>query len=141
MKRKEKILRTGVENPSPVFYFSFLRIIFLEGFNLFLGLIFLRRVVIPSPKIVINLPRSYPVKENHIGLAFCKILQYKQIDIHKSCYFIIRIIYVDIPLLYRPKPTRNEDEAFINLHFQFFFRFSLGCFMSSICCKMVQNLP
>ena len=47
----------------------------------------LGRVVVLSPKIVINLfrtVRSYPVKENHIGSAVS--------EIRRSCYFYIRII-------------------------------------------------
>ena len=37
------------------------------GGYFFLGAISLGRVVVPSPKIVINLPRCYPLKENQIG--------------------------------------------------------------------------
>ena len=45
----------------------------------------LGRVVVPSPKIVLNLPglmTSYPVKENLIGSEVSKILRYIETDIH-----------------------------------------------------------
>ena len=46
----------------------------------------LERVIVTSPKIVINFPRtfsrrSYPVMENPIGSAVSEILRYKQTDI------------------------------------------------------------
>ncbi len=53
-------------------------------------------MVVPSPKIVINLTghmRSYPVKENTIGSVVSEILWYR----HKqtSGYFSIRILLID----------------------------------------------
>ena len=44
--------------------------------------IYLRRVVVPSPKIAINLTRTsanlYTVKENHVSSAVNKTLWYKE---------------------------------------------------------------
>ena len=54
----------------------------------FIGVISLGRVEIPSPKIVINLPRTYeklPVTENHIGSEVGEILPSRQ---KKDYYFI-----------------------------------------------------
>ena len=48
--------------------------------NFFLGVIFLGRVVVPSPKIVKNLSGTmlgYPIKENPIGSAVSEIRPYK----------------------------------------------------------------
>ena len=61
----------------------------------FVILFYLRRVVVPYRKTVINIPkpmRSYPVKENQIGSAVSEILRYKHTDKQTSCYFIIRIV-------------------------------------------------
>ena len=38
--------------------------------------------------------RSYPAKENHIGLAVNEILRYKQKDRQTSYYFIIRMYFL-----------------------------------------------
>ena len=55
----------------------------------FLGAISLGRVMVPSSKIVINLPTN---NENHISSAVSDILWYKQkTDRQTSCYFIITI--------------------------------------------------
>ena len=61
------------------------------------GGIALDRVLVPSPKIVINHPRnmrSYPVKENHNGSAISKILSYKQTNRQISFTFRRSIIYI-----------------------------------------------
>ena len=86
---------------------TFILILYLKNFsyfykNLFVREISLGRVVIFSPKIVINLPykgpmTNYPVKENHISSADPLV----QIDRQTSYYFIIRIsifIYVLVSL-------------------------------------------
>ena len=72
----------------------------LESLNVkksFFLVISLGRVVVPSPKTVINLPGTYPVKENPIYLAVSEILWYKHTHKHTdkqtSCYFIIGIGY------------------------------------------------
>ena len=64
-----------------------------EYFNMFwyFTAISHRVVVVPSPKIAINLPgpiRSFPVKENHIDSVVSKILRYRE----TSFYFILRTI-------------------------------------------------
>ena len=66
-----------------IFNYSFKMKIKLLGRYNFLGAISLDRLSVPFPKIVIKLPRtwslrSYIVKENDIGLAVIKILQYRQ---------------------------------------------------------------
>ena len=38
--------------------------------------------------------RGYTVKENHIGSVVSEILRNTQTNRHRSCYFIIRIIYI-----------------------------------------------
>ena len=73
------------------------RFFWREG-DFLLGAISIGKVVIPSLKIVITLPkpmRSHPVKENHISSVVSEIFPYKQTKrqiIRKtSFYFIIRI--------------------------------------------------
>ncbi len=51
--------------------------------KIFIGAISLGRLVVPSPKIDINLPKPmgiYPVKESPIGSAVSKILWHTQTD-------------------------------------------------------------
>ena len=76
-------LEGGVESqnspPNHFFIFFLNKKFFLGGITFFLGTISLGRVVVPSPKIVINLlgpMRSYP--DNPIGSAVNEILRYKQ---------------------------------------------------------------
>ncbi len=67
-------------------YVAFLQCeIFFGGSNFFLGAIYLGRLVVPSTKIVINLPWTYE-KENLINSVVSKILWYKQTNtqIHKQ---------------------------------------------------------
>ena len=49
--------------------------------NFFLGAVYLGRVVIPTPKVFINLPWTYKkftVKEKHIGSAVSEFLSYRK---------------------------------------------------------------
>ena len=50
--------------------------------------------MVPSPKIVINFPRTYeklPLKENQFGSAVSESFG---TDRHTPCYYIIRILNV-----------------------------------------------
>ena len=60
----------------------------------FIGVISQGRVVVPSPKIVINLPRSYNVKENHTWTAR---------QIQRSCY------------IYKMNQLGEDFKAFLHL--------------------------
>ena len=63
-------------------------------------MISLGRVVVPFPKIVITFPgpmKSYPVKENPIGLAVSEILRYKRTDRQTD---IVLLCIIDICTLY-----------------------------------------
>ena len=62
--------------------------------DFFLKAISLGSVVVPSPKIIINLPRtyiSYSLKKNHTGSVVSEILQYTQTEFlllyYKDDYF------------------------------------------------------
>ncbi len=57
------------------------------GGNFFVGTISFGRVVVPSPKIVINLPRLY--EENLIGSAVSVIIRYKQTDRHTNPFTLL----------------------------------------------------
>ena len=78
-------------NPPP-FFILVIKAFFWGGGGL--GEIFLGRMVVPSPKMVKNLPRTYeklPIKEETFQFSGNKTSSYRQ----TSCYFIIRI-YIKI---------------------------------------------
>ena len=85
-KRPLGALKEGNKDfSSPTLNCSFKRkrIFFCRRRDFFLGVISLRRVVVPSPKYIQTFPgpmRSYNVQENHIGSVVSEIIRYKQTD-------------------------------------------------------------